>query len=224
MKPNILFLCCSIIVFAGCSKSKNNINTTPAQETYLNTTSGSTWTYHEIDSSGATPSNSDFTVTSTSEDTTISTKSYHIYHYSYGSNEYLNITGNSYYHFDSIPGVLGEIFERLYLKDDAAIGANWKQNISVTVSSIPIPLTISNTIAEKGISRTVNGGNYTGVIHVITSISSTAIPSAFLTSNIDSYYAPKYGLIENTTKIHLNYLGVTQNVNIETKLQSSVLK
>ena len=227
MKINILIFCCAILIFSACKKTNSGKNTTtPVQETYINTNSGSSWAYHENNSSGATPINSDYTVTSSSKDTSINSKNYHVYNYSYGGSEYLNLTGNSYYQFDSIPGALGQIFERFYLKDNAAVGVNWKQDLSITIPSVPlsIPVTITNNITEKGISRTVNGTIYTGVIHVTTNISSSLIPAASLTSAIDSYYAPKYGLIENTTLFQLDYLGITQNVNIETKLLSAVLK
>ena len=226
MKTTIFIFCCAVVLFTGCKKSDNPDNSQQSQNPYLNIAAESSWNYHENDSSGAIPQSSDYTVTSTSSDTMINSKSYHVYNYSYGGHKYLNISGHSYYQFDSIPGSLGQVFERLYLKDDASVGASWKQDLSVTVSGLPIPVTITNNLIEKGISRTVNGKSYTNVIHVSTSITSSAIPPANLTSAINSYYAPNYGSIENTTKVHLDldFLGITENVNIETKLVSAVLK
>jgi hypothetical protein len=125
-----------------------------------------------------------------------------------------------------LPAGLGTaVFERLYLKDNVNAGATWTQNLSVTVpgSPIPIPITVTYTIAEKGISRTVGSNNYTNVIHVTTSISSALIPSASLTTTIDGYYAEKYGLIENSTVIHLDYLGITEDVNVKTTLVSATI-
>jgi hypothetical protein len=86
-----------------------------------------------------------------------------------------------------------------------------------------VPVIITNTIAEKGISKTVNGNNYTDVIHVSTSITSTSIPTG-LTSDIHAYYAKKYGLIESSAIVSLNFLGVVQNINVTTKLNSATLK
>jgi hypothetical protein len=225
MKTSLFIFCCTTIILASCQKS-NIDNTVFTQNPYLNTKSGSTWNYHEINSSSGTPVNSDYTITSSSKDTTINSKSYHVYNYSYGGSQYLNITGHSYYQFDSIPGGLGQIFEQLYLKDDALVGVSWKQDLSITLPGIPIsvPFTVTNTIVEKGISRIVNGINYTNVIHVSVAISSSLIPSASLTSAINSYYSPNYGLIENTSQVQLNYPGVSQTVNIETKLTSANLK
>lgn len=226
MKTNILIFCFAVLLFSACKKDDNGNTPTTQTTTYLNTTSGSSWTYHEINSSGTTPSNTDYTLVSSAKDTSINGKSYHIYNYSYGGNQYLNVTGHDYYQYDSIPGGLNKVFERLYLKDDEAVGTVWKQDLNVNIPGIPlaVPATITNTIAEKGISRNVNGTNYTNVIHVTTTISSSLIPSSSLTSSIDSYYAEKFGLIENSSKVSLNFLGASEEVNVETKLTSAILK
>ena len=79
-------------------------------------------------------------------------------------------------------------------------------------------------IIEKGLTKVINGITYKNVIHVSTTISSSAIPSASLTSDIHSYYAPNYGLINNNTIVHLDYAGVKQDVNIATSLISASLK
>ena len=225
MKKNILYLLIAIIAFGSCEKKDNPEPNPPAEDTYINATAGSTWKYHETNSSSGTAQESEYTVTSSSKDTTINSRSYHIYNYSYGGSQYLNISGHEYYQYDSISGGLGQIFERLYLKDNVVVGTNWTQNISVSVPGLPfsVPVTITNTIAEKGIAKTVNGNNYTDVIHVSTSITSTSIPTG-LTSDIHSYYAKKYGLIESSAIVSLNFLGVVQNINVVTKLNSATLK
>ncbi len=117
------------------------------------------------------------------------------------------------------------VSERLYLKDNVSIGSSWIQSTNVTVPGIPfpVPVTLTYQISEKGISRTVNAITYNDVIHVSTTISSSLIPSASLTSSINSYYAKKYGLIENSTIIKLDFTGIVENVNIETKLVNSIL-
>ena len=228
MKTNIFILFVATAIISSCGKKDSTTtNPTPAA-TYININSGSSWNYNEVDSSTATPKNSNYIVTSTNTDTTINNKSYHVYSYSYGGSEYLNLTGHNYYQFDSIPGGLGQVIERLYLEDNAAVNATWSQNFSVNINvgSVPfaVQVTLANKIMQTGLSRMVNGTNYTGVIHVSTTISSSSIPAADLTSSIDSYYAPNYGLIENSTLVKLNYLGVSENVNIKTQLVSSILK
>lgn len=219
----ILFLLSGTLIFSACSK--NDSGSTTSANAYIDTTSGSSWSYQQTDlTNNNTPSN--YTVTSTSRDTTLDSKKYHIYDYSSGGNEFLEVEGNNYYQYDSIPVNGGINISRLYLKDGISTGATWNQDFSLNISGIPlpVPLTINNKIVEKGIDRTVNGIAYSGVIHVSTTLSSALIPSSSLSSSIDSYYAPKYGLIENTTVIQLNYLGLVENVNMKTQLMSATLK
>lgn len=227
MKTNVLLVFIAATIISSCSKKDTASTTTPpTSDSYINVNPGSVWNYSEIDSSTSTPTNSNYNVTATSEDTTINSKQYHIYNYSYGGSEYLNLTGHDYYQYDSIPGGLGQVIERLYLEDNAAVNATWSQNFSVNITGIPFAIqgTLTNKIVETGISKMVNGTNYTGVIHVSTTISSSAIPSSNFTSSIDSYYAPNYGLIENSILVNLNYSGLTEYVNTKTQLMSAVLK
>ena len=222
MKIKTLLFPAFLLFVISCTKSKTT--DVPQQDKYLTTSTGSTWNYHETDSASPAPVNKDYTLTSTSRDTSINGKSYHVYGNSTGGNQYFNITGNDYYQFDSLPAGFGTtVFERLYLKDTAPVGLTWTQTLSVTLSGVPVPFTLTYNIAEKGISRNVNGTNYTDVIHVTTSLSSSLIPAASLTTNINSYYAEKYGLIETTNIIHLNYMTFIQNINTETKLVSATL-
>ena len=221
MKIKTLLLPAFLLFMASCKKSETN---TPQQDKYLTTSTGSTWNYHETNSSGAAPVNTDYTLTSTSRDSSINGRSYHIFSNSAGGSQYLNNTGGDYYQFDSLPAGFGTTaFERWYLIDIAPVGISWTQTISVTLSGIPVPVILTYNIAEKGISRSVNGTTYTDVIHVTTTIHSPLIPSASLSTNINSYYARKYGLIEGTNIIQLNYMGFIQNINIETKLVSANL-
>jgi len=225
MKTSILLLTIVALFFSACGKKDSPTNNPPAvADSFININAGSTWTYHEDDSSTATPKSADYTITSTSRDSTIGTRSYHVYSYSYGGSQYLNISGNDYYQFVSVPGSNGTTVERKYLVDNIKAGASWSETFTITVSNIPVPVTLTNTIVEKGISRTVNSVNYTNVVHVSTSLSSSAIPATALTSSIDSYYAPNYSLIENSTLVALNYMGFTENANIKTKLTSAALK
>jgi hypothetical protein len=226
MKTKLLILGFAVLLFSSCKKDDNG-NTPPTEtNAYINTNAGSSWTYHETNSSGITPLNTDYTLVSSSADTSINGKTYHIFNYSYGGSQYLNISGHEYFQFDSIPGGLNQVFDRLYLKDNVAAGTTWKQDLSVTVPDVPlpVPVTITNTISEKGISRDVNGTTYSNVIHVSTSITSSLIPASALTSSIDSYYAEKYGLIENSSVVSLNFFGITKFVDVKTKLTSATLK
>ncbi len=224
MKSIFLPFCLTLLLITGCKK--DDTDSGPQTEIFINTSAGSTWNYQESDNFPP-QTVSDYTITSTSRDTSINGKNYHVYTDSDGDNRYLNMTGRDYYQHDSLPlGVGSGVFERLYLKDDLAAGANWVQTLTINVPAlpIPIPVTITNTIAEKGISRTVNNVEYKNVIHVTTSISSALVPASSLTTNISSYYAPQVGLIENSNIVQLDYLGITESINIQTKLISADIK
>jgi len=202
---NLLFLV--FILFAISCKKKSITNTPPPQDTYL-----------------TTPVSKDYTLISSSKDTLVNTRTYHVFNLSTGSSQYLALTGNDYYQYDSLPAGLGSTnFEQLYLKDNVAIGTSWSQSSNVIVQGVPVPVTLTYKISEKGISRIVNSVTYNDVIHVSITISSSLIPSASLISSIDSYYANKYGLIENTTVINLNYGGIVENVKNQTKIVSATL-
>ncbi|MEO8820311.1 MAG: hypothetical protein ABI267_10325 [Ginsengibacter sp.] len=220
-----LYLFSIVLIFSACKKSGSG-STTPPTNTYANVSTGSSWNYQQIDSSGATPKTTNYTITSTANDTTINTRKYHVYNYSYGGSQYLSNSANEYYQFDSIPVTGGSYIERLYLKDNVSAGTTWSQNFNLNIpqSPVPISLMVTNTLVAKGISMTVNGVPYSDVIHVSTSLSSVLFPANSFISNIDSYYAPKVGLIENTSKVQLDFSGLTENLNTKTELMSSDLK
>lgn len=224
MKTSLVFLAL-LFIFSSCKKDdapKDN----PSNETYVNTNPGSTWTYRQTDIANNN-STSEYTITSTANDTTIDSRKYHVYTYSYGGSGYLGIEGHEYYQYDSIPITGGVNIQRLYLKDNASKDDTWKQDFNLQIQELQgatIQLTVQNKVVEKGITKTVNGKEYSNVYHVSTSLSSSAIPSTALASTIDSYYAPGYGLIENTTQVELNYLGLVKQVNFKTELTSADLK
>lgn len=221
---NLLFFALAATLFTGCKKDSSDNNGTPDAPPYINSNSGSIWLYHQINNSTGTPVESDYTVTSTARDTTIESKTFHIYGYSFGGFQYLNQSNSDYYQFDSLP-VIGNALVRLYLKTNLNVGKSWTQDISVPVPNLPttIPVRITNKIADKD-SRTVNGIAYENVIHVQTTLSSSLIPSDALNSAIDMYYAPGYGLIESSVIVKLDYMGMKENVNIKSTLTSAVLK
>ncbi len=225
MKLKLISLFLIVPVIFSCKKN-DNTSAPPAADTYLTTSSGSSWTYHVTDNTGAVGA-SDYTLMSTTMDTSISGKSYHIFTNSAGGNQYMVLTGHDYYQFDSLPtGIGNAVIDRLYLKDNLAAGGNWSQSLNINIpgSLIPIPFTLSNSIAESGISKTINGTVYNDVIHVSTQITSAFIPAASLTTSIDTYYAKKYGMIENTSIVHLDFAGIVQDVNSTTSLTSATLK
>ncbi|MFZ4057147.1 MAG: hypothetical protein ACOYKE_03375 [Ferruginibacter sp.] len=192
----------------------------------MSNTTNSSWQYRQTNNS--TSLSTDYTLTATSRDTVINTKTYKVYTNSNGNTlDYYSISGNDYYNFRALGAALGNLkVENLYLKDNLAVSSTWTQSLNITVpgAPFPIPITLTYTIAEKGSTRTVNSITYTDVIKVTTAISSSAIPSASLVTDIQDFYARKFGAIESNYKLSLNFMGVVQNTDTKTILLSADIK
>jgi len=193
----------------------------------MSLTAGSSWNYELINN--AAPSTTTFKLTSTSRDSTINGKAYHVYTNSRSGNEYYNITGNDYLNFRSLPAAIGGSFvEYIYLKDNAAAGASWSQSFAATANGFPINATLNNTVTAKGITKVVKGITYNNVYHVTTtlsvSVSGFPIPASGLSTDIQTFYAEKFGVIQSINKINLNYLGITDNTDQQTNLISADIK
>lgn len=224
MKFNLIYLLALWTGFSACQKEFNDEDT-PGDK-YITLTPNSTWNYQIINNSGTGAMSGTITITSTEKDTIINGKMYHIFNNSSGGNQYINITGHDYYQYDSLPIPTAPAFDRLYLKDDAPVNTSWTQELTISIPNVPlaIPVVITNTVKEKGISRVVNNITYSDVIYVQTAISSVLIPPGSLITNIDSYYAKRYGLIENSSVIKLNFSGMSENVDVKMILLHAVLK
>ncbi len=224
MRMYILLAISALFLFSSCKKDKSTSENKKETTNYMNVVPGSSWHYQEINASGTAPVQSDYTVTSTNRDTTISNKSYHIFTISYGGSRYLNVSGKDYYEFGAFPGAGINSFERLYLKGGATVGTSWSQSEKLMVEGVQIPIKLTNTILSNSLIKMIHGKSYEKVIHVKTTITSELIPAASLITDIHSYFSPNYGIVENTTKINLNYLGVVEKVDISTTLKSTILK
>ena len=221
--PVVFLLFC----FLSCKKS----STEGAAEQFMNFTAGSNWQYQQTTNPSSTaPTVSNYTVTCSASDTIINTKTYKKFNNSNGQTEYYNVTGNDYFTYLKLPDFLGGTrVENIYLKSNATVGTSWVQTYPVTVSGLTLTLTLTNTLQEVGINRTVNSIAYTKVAHVKTSFTVAGIP-AFITytlsTDIHYYYAPKVGQIENSQKINFttNAPGVAPvNFDQQLKLMSSTI-
>ena len=218
-KTNFGFLAL-VLIALSCKKGSS---ATEEPTKYMSLSAGSTWTYETNNNLTATATTN--IVTSTIRDSVINSKTYHVFTNSNGAaNDYYNITGNDYYTFRNLGALGNTTVENIYLKDNAAVGINWSQTVNITVSGLPsaVPVTFTNTIAEKNISRTVSSIAYTNVIHVTTGIAVAGLPPGSLTTDIQSYYAAKVGLIESKYKINLPLAGI--NVDQSTILKTSSIK
>ncbi len=222
MKKSLLILSLALFAAASCSKKDD----TPQNETpgnYMSLTANEARTYQNTDNSTGTAIVTEYTSTSTNRDSTVGSRNYHVFTNSATKgSEYYAISGNDYYNLRALPAELGgSLAEVLYLKTNIAVGTGWDQNFNINFSGVPITATLHNTIVANDLSRTVFGKTYNHVIQVKTTVSATAIPSNNLTSNIQNYYAPGYGLIESNSLIDLNYLGITSHTDMVTLLKSS---
>lgn len=122
MKTIILtFLVLSTLAIS-CSKDK--VSLAVPSSSYISATANSTWNYQVRDNNTASSIN--YTLTSTSRDSTINSKTYHVFTNSAGGNNYYNITGNTYYTFQALPlSISATAVENIYLKDNLKVNDTW---------------------------------------------------------------------------------------------------
>jgi hypothetical protein len=228
MRKVLLFTFALSIVHLSCKKDSAPAPVTPVDK-YMTFTTGSLWNFEKTSNpSSASPVTTSYSITSSSRDTTINTKQYHVFiNSSGGANEYFYNSGNDYYTYRTLPSDFGnEYVEIIYLKDNAAVGTQWSQTYPITYLGVPLQVTLTNKIEERGISQTINGKNYTEVVRVSTNISATGIPFPFtITDEINNYYAPKYGAIKQETKINITITGFPpSNFEEDIELMSATLQ
>ncbi|MBC7423430.1 MAG: hypothetical protein H7334_08275 [Ferruginibacter sp.] len=228
MKKILLAFLAISIAIISCKKDKS-IPASATTDNYMPFTANSTWQYKTVNNLMVNNDSVIYTVTSSNRDSTINSKIYHVLTTTNGPNQYRNITGNDYYTFQALPQALGgSAVETIYLKDNIAANGNWSQLYNITASGLPVTINLLNTIAEKGISRTVNGIAYTDVIHVTTTLSvsllGSPLPTGAVITDIQNYYAKKVGMIESKNKISINFTGITNNIDQLTTLQKADIK
>lgn len=212
MKKIILGALLLAFFATSCKKDDQNGNGTPAAGSYINQSSGTTWNFKSTDSSTLSVSN--YTITSSTSDTNVNGRSYHIFNNSNGGNQYLNVSGSDYYQYSSLGAGL-PAFELRYLSDNATVGSSWTNPLSATTTlngtSVTINATVKTSVEQKGSTMTINGKNYTNVITMRTEIQNATIqvsffnlPINFTTQNVVQYYAPKYGLIKRSAHLVAN--------------------
>lgn len=216
-----LILALIMVSFAISCKNDDPDPVDPTTNTYMTLTAGSSRSY-EVKNNTPPASTTNYTVTSTNRDTTVNGRIYHVFSTSTGGSEYYAQSGGDYYTYQVLPVAIGTTnVEILFLKDNANVGATWvAASAPLTIPGAPFPLTITinNKLEAKGLTRTVNGKIYTEVIHVTSTIGVTGLPGG-VTSDIDYYYAPKYGLIENSVILSSAIAPIA--VDTDTRLMSA---
>ena len=220
----------ALSVLISCSDDDGGSGT-PSPDPYMTTGAGATRDYSSTMNNPPSPPQS-YRLTTTNRDTVVGTRTYRVFENNNGPNRYYNISGNDYYTFQNLGAVLGDVLiEDLYLKTNVNAGNSWVQTYSdITIPGAPGPAsaTFSNKIEEKGISKTVNGIAYSNVIHVSSTITSASVtvggfplPITGLYTNIHSYYAPRVGMIENSSIVSIDFMGVQDSSNVSTILTAS---
>jgi len=221
MKHTLFGILTCTLLLSACSKD----NDSPSEpDPYMSYTNGSNWHYSFKDNNDAS-NNYNYVVTATNQDTLINTKTYRKFSVDNGTTQYYNITGHDYYTFAALPlQVTTQYFENLYMKDNATVGTQWVQSYNIDLGGVPIAVQTTNTIASIGGTKVVNGTTYNDVIQVTTTIAPpSGIPGITLTSNINFYYAPIVGMIENDIVLSFSGLGMSQDVNTQTTLTSATI-
>ena len=211
-------------LFISCKKSSTDASAT-ASTKYMTLSTGSKWTYDVISNPGTAGSATVIdTVTVSATDTVVGSRTYRIAKHTVAINgstsDYYNISGNDYYRYQNFPASSTKI-ENIYLKDNADVATTWTQTVNAVISGTTLPVTITNSIAAKGLSKTINGTTYTNVIDVKTDLSSTGLPAGSIISNIHSYYAPKVGLIEGDYSVQVALASI--NVNTQTLIRTAII-
>lgn len=220
---NISVITLLLLFMGGAVSCKKGTNSAPAAS-FQPTGAGSTWNY----SVTGTTSGS-FTLTATSRDTSIGSRSYRVFTNSAGPNEYYAQSGSDYFRFSSLAELNNQAVELLYLKDNLAVGQTWVEikTVNVTITGLgtqPVTASLTFRVAEKGIRHTVNGTAYDDVMRIdVTpgfSILSSAIPVN--SSNIRYYYARNVGLIQSFNALRIDLAGI--NTSTETRLTSYTIR
>ena len=230
------------LAFLSVSCTKNPPAPTPPEENinakYMTFTPGSSCSYTTYDSLAAT--STDYTITSTSLDSTINNRTYHVFNnVDTGGTKlnFYNYTGNEYFQFASLSAQIPPV-ELKYLIDNQPVGYSWESPLNITQTQSGVTLnftaTLKYTIEEKGTSTNAHGTDYSDVTKIRTEIINPSVTSSLpipvvvepITQDIYAYFAPKYGMIKREFLLILDVstFGQVQNLintNTFTELTSS---
>lgn len=220
MKKLLFIALASVFVFAKCNKDEAPANNTT--DTYLPSTVGSSWTYNRTAATSST-----ITYTVASNDTNMLSKTYKILNGSDNSKQYYAKVSNDYYTTQNINGTTVELN---FLKDNKNLNETWTS--SQTMKNVVVPgfgtldltLNITDTIKEKGSTRTVGSKTYSDVIKVKSGLSiAPPIGGSFPLGYAEFYFAKNIGIIETNIQIANATLGIA-TISQQDKLQSYIIK
>ncbi|QRM90490.1 hypothetical protein FG167_15025 [Lacinutrix sp. WUR7] len=159
---------------------------------------GNSWTYNGLNGEIET-----YTILNTE---TIDGNEYYAFDELFDTPSWLRKSGTSYYVRSIVSGEVGGIeftstpIELKMIKDDAVVGETWQSEVSYTITysgaipDVDVVATYDYEMMERNISRTVEGVDYTDVIHIENVVS--AVGSVV---TVQYYYAKDVGMIEYIT-------------------------
>ncbi|MGH2642827.1 MAG: hypothetical protein ACRDE2_02670 [Chitinophagaceae bacterium] len=193
---NILAIALTSLVLFSCSKDNSVEKNSQGNNTsFQPTTIGSTWNYQDnINSNG------NFTLTATGQDTTVNGMNFSVFADKPDSTPqvYATLFGqsqNDYYTLGFVTAFGNNAL--LYLKD-TTVNATWSQDVPISVPQIgQTTAELDFTLAQSGISYTLNGKTYPNVAHV-TLLVKIQVPGLGLTDagvTGDIYFARGVGIL-----------------------------
>jgi hypothetical protein len=226
MKKTLILTFLLGFFFVSCKKDDSNSTNSGSNSggapIFFSFNNGDSWNYR-TDSANVTLSQ--FTLTSTNRDTTAYSKSFHIFESNDGTTttqEYYNISGNSYYQLATLTTLLPTL-QLKYLETTAAVNSFWDTTINTIIPiqtyNFNLSAKVRQTVEQTNASIVVNGTLYDSVYKMKTEIlnanASTQIqilpaplPATTINvpisiiQNIHSYYAPRVGQIKRDYAIN----------------------
>ncbi len=244
LKLSVFAVLGSVFLLISCSKDDDPTPTPPpAGDPYMAMNAGATRDFERTVNNPPSPPES-YRVTTTNRDTVVGSRTYRVFESTGGPNQYFNQSGADYYTFADLGGALqGVLLENLYLSTSQNAGASWNQNFNnITIPGITgtVSGTLTNKIEAKGLTYTVPGfATYDSVIRVSSTVNNitatveiapgvpfpVSIPANQIYTNIQSYYAPRVGMVHNTSIISLDIdvmgFQYQDSSNVTTKLTAT---
>lgn len=205
---HIILNFCLLLFFASCQKeidlidgsSGNTGNGGGSRNDYQPTTANSEWQMKST-------TLGDYSVRSLGTDTMVNGLKYFKFNHSIGGRQYISKQGGVYKQLANMPQAGGWV-SFVYLKE-AAVGSAWTENIAQAE--------MRYSIAGTGLQKTVNGKQYSNVIH----LRYEQYAMGMKTGTGDQYFAKGTGPIEAVARIDM--FGVQATID-STYLVSSIIK
>lgn len=192
-------LAAAVLAFSACKKEKSEERPYKGNVCdYAPYTNGSSFTFYNISSTGDTTI---YTLEGKG-DSLLNGQAWAVLQEQIGGDKTLFRCGNGDYEqladFSFIPGGPADPVRSIYLRESVNLGGSWTETILVDLPVIgKVNLTLTNTIMQKGTSKTVLGQRFENVIGVRTDFSVPPIlPAETL---VTRYYAKGVGMIQADT-------------------------